>query len=248
MSYLQKARDSFIAGLVLVIPLVVTLYILQLLSDFAFLIIDPVVQETELESFTRNVEAVARVLAAVLIVVVLTLIGFLAQRQVGQRLFGSLGRSVKVIPVFRTIYTTVRQISQSFSNTETSYDSLVLVEFPRKGLYTIGLVTSKSPEAVNETVGKTVYNVFLPSSPNPASGRLVLVPEDEVHEIDISVRQGMGLLMTTGAGSDQSTTPPTDVTVSPEEAIAALEELEDAGTDEIAVTQQQADEGSESVE
>lgn len=80
-------------------------------------------------------------------------------------LWGRLGRSVALIPIFRTVYSTVRQISHSFSNTETSYDSLVLVEFPREGLSSIELVTSQSPR---EIAGTTAYNVFLPTSPNPA--------------------------------------------------------------------------------
>lgn len=223
MSLRGGLRDSFIAGIVLVTPLVITLYVLQLLSGFAFQLIDPVVQGTSLESYTANVEIIARVIAALLIVLLITTLGFIAQRKTGQRLFGSLGRSVTLIPIFRTVYSTVRQISKSFSSAETSYDSLVLVEFPRKNVYTIGLITSESPKQVSEVAGSTVYNVFLPSSPNPASGRLVLVPEDEIHEVDLSVRQGMGLLMTTGAGSERSGPVPAAVDMSPEEAVRSLE-------------------------
>ncbi|SDJ43504.1 Uncharacterized membrane protein [Halovenus aranensis] len=224
MSLRSGIRDSFIAGIVLVTPLVITLYVLQLLSGFAFQVIDPVVQGTSLASYTANVEVVARVIAALLIVFIITALGFLAQKKTGQRLFGSLGRSVTLIPIFRTVYTTVRQISKSFSSAETSYDSLVLVEFPRKNVYTIGLITSESPNEVSEVAGATVYNVFLPSSPNPASGRLVLVPEDEIHEVDLSVRQGMGLLMTTGAGSERSGPVPAAVDMSPEAAVQSLEQ------------------------
>jgi uncharacterized membrane protein len=232
MSPWERLRDSFIAGLVLITPLAITLYILQLLSGFALVIIDPVVQGTGLESYTANVEPTARILAAGLIVLLVTLLGFIGQKEFGQRLFGELGRSVALIPIFRTIYSTVRQISQSFSNTESSYDSLVLVEFPREGLYTIGLVTSESPQAVSDVAGTTVHNVFLPSSPNPASGRLVLVPEDDLYEVDMSVRQGMGLLMTTGAGSDRPKSVPTAVNISRDEALTALEELDDTGDEE----------------
>jgi uncharacterized membrane protein len=202
MSRWGAVKRSFIAGLVLIAPLLLTLYILQILSGFALQFIDPVVQGTNLSEYTRDVELVARILAVAVIVFAVTLLGFLAQRPLGQRLFGSLGRVVSVIPLVRVIYSTVRQLASSFSSTETSYDSLVLVEFPRKGIYAIGLVTSESPTAVNEVAGSPARNVFLPSSPNPASGRLVMVPEDQLHEVDLSVRQGMRMLMTTGIGVD----------------------------------------------
>ena len=226
MSSWEGIRNSFIAGLVLVTPLVITLYILQVLFGFALNFIDPIVAETDLASYTANVEAVARVLTAVFILLVVSFLGFLAQRPSGQRLFGSLGRTVAVIPIFRTIYSTVRQMSTSLSSGETSYDSLVLVEFPREGFYSIGLDTSESPQAVSDVAGEPVRNIFLPSSPNPAGGRLVLVPESQVHQVDMSVRQGMGLIMTTGAGSRDGDTVPPVSDMSPEEAVASLEKLQ----------------------
>ena len=101
----------------------------------------------------------------------------------------------------------------AFSIAETSYDSLVLVECPRKYVYAIGLVTSESPQAVDEVAGSDARNIFLPSSPNPAGGRLVMVPEEEIHEVDLSVRQGMRMLMTTGIGVDESMPVPDSIDV-----------------------------------
>lgn len=218
-------RNSFIAGLILVAPLAITLYVLQILVGFALDFIDPLVAGAGLEAYTANVEVVARILAVALILLIVTSLGFLAQRQPGQRLFGSLGRAVSIIPVFRTIYSTVRQISSSFSSKDTAYDSLVLVEFPRQGIYQLGLVTNESPPAVREVAGTTVHNVFLPSSPNPASGRLALVPEDQLYDVDLSVGQGLGLLMTTGARESSRGTPqmPPAVDIDPEAAVESLE-------------------------
>ena len=232
MSTWDAVRNSFVAGLILIAPLAITLYLLQILVGFALNFIDPIVAQTDLASYTANVELVARILAVALIILIVSVLGFLAQRSVGQQLFGGLGRAVAVIPIVRTIYSTVRQISSSFSNKDTAYDSLVLVEHPREGLYSIGLVTNESPRGVNEVAGSTVHNVFLPSSPNPASGRLVLVPEEQLHDVDMSVRQGMGLLMTTGAKSSEAAQMPPAVDITPEEAVASLEEFEDDGSRE----------------
>ena len=90
------------------------------------------------------------------------------------------------MPVVRTIYTAVRQISGSFTSGETPFDSLVLVEVPRMGVYAVGLMTGKSPAAVREVTDEPTRNVFL-SSPNPAAGRLVFAPETQIHEVDMSV-------------------------------------------------------------
>lgn len=203
MTSWQAIRNSFIAGIILILPLIITLYILQLLAGFALQFIDPVAQGTELERYTANVELVARILAVTIIILAITILGYIAQTRTGQRLFGTFGRMVDVVPLVSTIYSTVRQMAASFSSTETAYDSLVLVEYPRKGVYAIGLVMNESPSAINEVTGSKAYNVFLPSSPSPASGRLILVPEEEVIEVDLSVRQGLRLVMTTGAGSEQ---------------------------------------------
>lgn len=207
MTNWSAVRDNFVAGLLLVTPLLITLWILRILVNFALQFIDPVVQETDLSSYVGNVEVVAQVIAVVLILLFVSSIGFLAKRRVGQRLFGSLGRIVTLIPLIRTIYATVRQLLTSFSSSESSVESLVLVEFPRRGIYAIGLITGESPQAVNDVAGAKSYNVFLPSSPNPAGGRLVMVPEDQVHEVDLSVREGLGLIMTTGATAGETDQP-----------------------------------------
>lgn len=209
MTNWRVLRDSFVAGLVLITPLLITLYILRILVNFALQFINPVVESTNLSAYTANVEIVAQVIAVLLIVLTISVVGFIAQRRTGERLFGSLGRMVTIIPLVRTIYGTVRQMMSSFSSSGSSYDSLVLVEYPRTGLYSIGLVTGNSPSVVSEKADKQVQNVFLPSSPNPANGRLVLVPEDQILDVDLSVREGLRLVMTTGVGSDDEQYPNT---------------------------------------
>lgn len=223
MTAWERVRNSFIAGIILIMPLVITLYVLEILVGFVVEYIDPVVQETDLATYTGNVEVVAQIVAAILILLVITLLGFFAQKPLGQRVFGSFGRTITVVPIVRNIYKTVRQISTSFSSSDASYDSLVVIEYPREGIYSIGLITSESPEAISEVAGTRLRNVFLPSSPNPAGGRLTFVPEDQVYDVDLSVREGLGLIMTTGAGSKTEGLVPTSVKMSPEEVVESIE-------------------------
>lgn len=201
MGLSDAIKNSFITGFVLVLPLLVTLFILRFIYNFLLQFVDPIVQETDLATYTANVELVAQAVTVVLIVTTITLIGFLAQRRTGQRLFGSAGRLVTLIPLVRTIYTSVRQMADSLGSSDSSFKQLVLVEYPRKDVYMIGLVTGESPRPVEDVAGGKARNVFVPSSPNPTNGRLLLVPDDQIHDVDLTTRQGMRLLMTTGMTS-----------------------------------------------
>lgn len=198
MAISTALRNSFVTGFVLLLPLLVTLYILRFIYNFLLQFVDPIVQQTNLAAYTANVDLVAQALTLVALLGIITAIGSLAQHRAGQRLFGSAGRLVTIIPLVRTIYTSVRQMADSLGSRETSYDQLVLVEYPREGVYMIGLVTGESPQPVRDVVGRRARNVFVPSSPNPTTGRLLLLPEDQIHDVDLTTRQGMRLLMTTG--------------------------------------------------
>lgn len=198
MKLSNVVRSSFIAGLALVAPLIITIIALQFLLNWVTAIIDPVVQGTQLAQYTANIEVVAQALAAILIVLLITVLGYLAQRSFGERLFGWLDRGVSLVPLVRIIYTSVRQVSNALMERSNRYESTVLIEYPRDGLYVIGFITGDSPSQVQTIEGQEVYNVFLPNSPNPTGGKLVMAPADQVYEVDISVRRGIRLLMTTG--------------------------------------------------
>lgn len=202
MPITSALKRNFVTGLILVTPLIITLYILRVLSEWALQFINPIVAGTRLTQYTANVEAIAQLSAAILIVLLITIIGYIAEKSVGRRMFGNIGRIMNVIPLVNTIYGSVRQVANSLVERNTSYEGVVLVEYPREDLYSIGLVTGKSPESVEGLIGQDAYNVFLPNSPNPTAGRLVLLPENQVHEIDMSVRRGIRLIVTTGMESE----------------------------------------------
>jgi uncharacterized membrane protein len=204
MDVTKVLRSSFVAGLALIAPLIVTIVALRFLLNWVTSFIDPVVQGTRLATYTANIEVVAQVLAAVLILLFVTLLGYLAQRSFGERLFGWLDRGVGLVPLVRVIYSSVRQVSNALMERSNRYESVVLVEYPREGMYVLGFVTGDAPDAAATVTGGAAYNVFLPNSPNPTGGRLVLVPEDQVHEVDISVRRGIRLLVTTGIAERES--------------------------------------------
>jgi len=203
MRPVQRLKDSFVAGLILLAPLVVTLYILRILARWSLQVIDPVVAGTRLTEFTANNEIAAQFVAGLIIVALITLLGMLAQYSVGRHLFGNLGRTVNLVPLVSTIYASVRQVATSLVDRDSEYDKVVLVEYPREGMYSIGLVTSEGRKAIDEVAGEQAFSVFLPNSPNPTAGRLIMVPASQIHETEMSVREGMRMIVTTGIGDKE---------------------------------------------
>lgn len=197
-----RLRNGFVAGLVLLAPLAVTVFVVQFVFAHVSRALNPLVSATRLTVYTANIQVVAQVLAAVLVVVAIALVGDLASRSVGKYAFGGLERAVRLVPLVRSVYFGVQQVGESLVERRSGYESVVLVEYPREGVYAIGFVTNDSPGSARQTTGERLYNVFLPNSPNPTAGSLIMVPAADVHEVDISVGRGLRLLVTTGLGVD----------------------------------------------
>lgn len=207
-----RVRNSFVTGLVLLAPLAITAFVVQFVVVRVSRALDPFVSATQLTAYTANIEVVAQVLAAVLVVVAITLAGDLASHSVGIRAFEGLERAVRLVPLVRSIYFGVQQVGESLIERSAGYESVVLVEYPREGIYSIGFVTNDSPRNARLTAGEDLYNVFLPHSPNPTAGSLIMAPAAEIHEVDISVGRGLRLLVTTGLGVDDIEDLPEEVT------------------------------------
>ncbi|MFB6082687.1 MAG: DUF502 domain-containing protein [Halorientalis sp.] len=204
MGFRQVLRNSFVAGLALLAPLLVTVVAIRFLVGWLTAFIDPVVQGTRLTRYTGNIEAVAQVLALVLIVGIVVVLGYLAQGRIGRRVFAGIDRGIGVVPLVSIVYSSVRQVANALTEGSDRYKRVVMVEYPRDGVYSIGFVTGEGPQAATTAAGEQLSNVFLPNSPNPTGGAFLMVPEDELHELDVSVRRGVRLLVTTGmAESDE---------------------------------------------
>ncbi|WP_135667587.1 DUF502 domain-containing protein [Halorhabdus rudnickae] len=199
----KTIRRSFIAGVFFVAPLIVTIVALRLLIGWASGFVNPIVEATALSQYTANITLVAQAITAITLVLVVTILGYLAQRSIGQWLFAWFDRAFGLVPVVSVIYTSVRQMTHALRNRENRYENVVLVEYPRDGVYSIGFVTAESPESV-QTVAGEAFNVFVPTSPNVTGGRLLLVPKTDTYDVDISVRRAIRLLMTTGMAEDQT--------------------------------------------
>ncbi|KAB1197352.1 MULTISPECIES: DUF502 domain-containing protein [Haloferax] len=225
MDVLARLRSSFFTGLILVAPLAVTVFVLQFLFSRITAALRPLVREitpflAEALNYSGDIVLISQILAALIIAVTIALIGYLASMSIGQRLFGSFERGVQLLPLVRTIYFGVRQVSESLTEPTAGYDRVVLVEYPREGLFAIGFVTNEAPPSVSKATEDDLYTVFLPHSPNPTAGSLVMLSSDEIRELDMPVRRGLRLLVTTGLSvDDPETLPEGPAAYSPENSV-----------------------------
>lgn len=203
MGLTSTLKKSFIAGIAVVAPLVITFVAFRIVFGWLRGFLNPIIEEAGLISLTGNIEIVAEFGALVILFFIIASLGYLAQRSLGSWVFGLLDRLIGLIPMVSVIYSSVRQVSDALVTKESRYESVALVEYPRDGLYVLGFVTSESPKAVATALGEDAYNVYLPNSPNPTQGHFTLVPEDQILELDMSVSRAIRLLVTTGIAEDQ---------------------------------------------
>jgi len=139
------------------------------------------------------------VLATVIVLVLITALGFLSRWVLGQYFGGLAERFIHSIPGVNTVYNTVKQIVDTFSSQHRNlFTKVVLVEFPRPGSRTIGFLTNRAGGEVADRAGE-LWSVFVPTTPNPTSGFLLLVPRRDIIELDMSVGDGMKMLISGGA-------------------------------------------------
>ncbi len=204
---LGRFKESLKDGVILIVPFVVVLFVFNILMDWALKVVNPIVRATGLAAYTSNIEIVAQVMAGVGVVLFVALIGFVYTSTWTFRWRRGLGKFINFIPLFGTIYMSVRQVASSLTGTDSRFKKLVMVEYPKENLYNIGLLTSKAPKGLQEEGESDRYTVFLPNSPNPTGGWTIVVPEEEIIDVDMSVQRGLKLLMTTGMAFEDDELP-----------------------------------------
>lgn len=141
-----------------------------------------------------------RVIAFVLAFLLVCLAGLLTRYYVGKRIISWFDSAMLRVPLLNKIYGTVKQVNEAFtSGKKTAFKTVVLVEFPRTGVYSVGFITSEQHEEVQAKTREKVVCVFVPTTPNPTTGFLVLVPEDKVTKLNMSVAEGIKYIISLGS-------------------------------------------------
>jgi uncharacterized membrane protein len=144
--------------------------------------------------------------ALLLAVILLSLLGSLARYYLGKKLIALVDRALLRVPLLNKIYGTIKQVNEAFSSSSrSSFKQVVLVEFPRPGHYSLGFVTGEQNQAVQLKTKEKVVSIFVPTTPNPTSGFLVLVPESEVTKLDMPVADGIKFIISLGSISPDFT-------------------------------------------
>jgi uncharacterized membrane protein len=189
-------RKYLIAGLLVWLPLAATVVIVKLVIDLldkSILLLPPEYRPEHLLGF--SIPGIGLVLS----IGILLLTGMLAANLLGRRLVsvweGILGR----IPLVRTIYNAVKQISTSLLDSQgKSFRKVVLVEYPREGIWSLGFLTREDVEVQAGGKEEKMLAVFVPTTPNPTSGFILMLPEPSVHELDMSVEEGIKFIISMG--------------------------------------------------
>jgi uncharacterized membrane protein len=190
-----RLRTYFIAGLLVLVPLAVTIGILEWL----FHLLDGFLGPYIYQELGRPVPGLGLIATVLLIL----LIGLVTTNIVGRRAVNTVDEALQRIPLVRTIYSTAKQMSDTiFQSRQVNLQQVVLVEYPRRGLYQIGFITGVIEGPLQEQLaakaGERVFNVFLPATPNPISGYLVMLPERDIQPLALSVQDGLRLLISGG--------------------------------------------------
>lgn len=202
---LSHVRSRMGAGLLLVLPLLITLWLLRILFGLVHENVTPAVMvllnATGIpELYHAPARLVAPVVGLVLTALVVYLFGLLAGNLLGRRLWSGIEAAILRIPVVKGVYGAARQLLDALSaTTKGGFSKVVLVEFPRSGLWTVGFVTNDKGHRIGPAPGgRSVVAVFVPTTPNPTSGWLVMAPSDEILVVDLSVEEGMKVVVSGG--------------------------------------------------
>ncbi len=191
---------NFLAGFVIILPAFLTLTILELFFGWIYgLTIRPIAALITPFVTPGWTVVVAKVTIAVAMFFFITLIGLGARVLVLRQFFSAWENLFRRVPMVGKIYKTIREIADTFKGQQGgAFKRVVLVEWPRKGLYTIGFVTSDSKGELREKVPGHVLTVFIPHTPTPTTGFLILADRESVTELEMSVEDGLKLVISAG--------------------------------------------------
>ncbi len=206
----HNLQKIFIAGLLTVLPLTITFWLLKVLFEGVDSIFRPwIIHALERLAFSgQDIIAYVPGLGIAVTVMLILLVGLLVTNIVGKKMVEVLDYILSRIPLVRTIYTASKQFLETISlaNSGDEYNKVVLVEYPRRGLYSLGFVTCDSTGEPQYATKEDVVNVFVPTTPNPTSGMLIMIPRKDLINLSMSVEDGLKLVVSAGI-----VTPPFDV-------------------------------------
>ncbi len=199
---IKKFRNAFLTGLLIFLPLGTTIFVVNFLLN---MFKEPALRFAAQfglreESLFFGLETILALVGLVMGVLGLTLLGFLSNKVLGKFFITTAERLLGRVPFVSTVYRTVKQIVDTFGKQNRAvFKQVVMIEYPRQDCYAIGFLTNDAEGETEEVTGRQLTNVFVPTTPNPTSGFLLLLPRGDVIKMDMSVGDGMKLIISGGA-------------------------------------------------
>ena len=191
-SIFAKIRNNFIAGIVVLIPIGITLYLTLFIIRISGKIIPKEINPNNYLPF--DIPGVEIIIALIII----TLIGWLSLSFLGKKIFEFVNNVLKKIPILRTIYSAIGQMTESFTKSNDGQKSVVLLEYPRKGIWVVGFATKENDGIIKKKINEDLVNVFVPTTPNPTSGFLLMVPKKDLIYLEVTFEQASKFIVSAG--------------------------------------------------
>ena len=191
-SITSKLRNAFIAGIVVLVPIGFTLYLTLFLIKISSKLIPTEINPNNYLPFSIPG------LEILLSVIFITIVGGISLSFFGKKVLNLINDLFKRIPILRTIYSAIGQMTESFTNKSDNKKSVVLIEYPKKGSWAVGFATKENEGEISKKTNKELINVFVPTTPNPTSGFLLMFPKDEVIFLDMTFEEASKFIVSAG--------------------------------------------------
>ena len=192
-SVLARLRNNFIAGVVVLIPIGITIYLTLFITKISSKILPKELNPNHYLPY--DIPGVEIIISIILI----TFIGWLSLSFIGKKLLEIFNNILKRIPILRTIYSAFEQMLDIFTKSDEKKKNVVLVEYPRKGSWAVGFATKENKSEISHKSKQNLVNVFVPTTPNPTSGFLLMFPKEEVIYLDMSFEEASRFIVSAGS-------------------------------------------------
>ena len=191
-------RNYFITGVVVLIPIGFTLYLSKILIGLSSKIIPQNINPNNYLPYAiPGIEIIVSI-------IIITIVGGLSLSFLGKRILRLIDDLFKRIPFLRTIYSAILQMTETFSNKDNDKKSVVLIEYPRKGVWAVGFATKENKGEMAQKTNQKLINVFVPTTPNPTSGFLLMFPIDDVIYLNMSFEEASKFIVSAGTSTGKS--------------------------------------------
>ena len=194
-SLIRTLRNYFITGAIVLIPIGITIYLSIFLIKFSSRLLPSKINPNNYLPF--DIPGIEILITIIFI----TIVGGISLSFIGKKILEIFNNILKRIPILRTIYSAVGQLTESFAQTKGTKKSVVLIEYPRKGLWAVGFATKDNKGEISKKTNEQLVNVFVPTTPNPTSGFLLMVPKKDIVYLDMSFEEASKFIVSAGTSN-----------------------------------------------